>query len=482
MKPAASAAGAVLRLPPPRGLPRVPRHHRAAAQAPPAADPPRRRSAVAAGTLRPAAPHAARGLAGTQRRGFAAAAPDQSQQKLYQVLSYFKHKDKWKDPWAMIFQGQVPAPRDLGNAMDWTEPGHYVVDNVEKMLMPQSRFDKAIELRRTIERTLQKAMDEPDLGVHTLGSVMSGLATRTSDLDLCIVRGQTDGVSNDPTSRDEQLEHLEDYMTMLSRPHGFEMQLIGARVPILRRQRGPDDDITIDISLYVHGVRNSVVLREYARRCPYFLPMSLILREWAKHAQVCDSLAGYLTPYCINVMLIKYLAQHDRNNYIPVPPLLPVQAYPREPSRNLLPPHEFATRRTDYVAKLGYHIADFLYYYAVFRWQEKVIAAADPAESDERADSALWAQPSATGSLDAIIEEMFAREDTTLPIPNMSSKVDVMRVLKVREAFMYGYVHLVKNGYLPWTPENRGSGGWEYGTDGPVGAHEERDDKDKDTV
>ena len=108
-------------------------------------------------------------------------------------------------------------------------------------------------------------MNEKNLKLFTFGSCMSGLGTKTSDLDLVIMRCDDNGRSLDPTTREEQIRHFEDYQMILRRQGVSDLKLINARVPILRRE-GPQG-VNFDISLFFHGVRNSLLLREYARVC-----------------------------------------------------------------------------------------------------------------------------------------------------------------------------------------------------------------------
>eukprot|EP01061_Rhynchopus_euleeides_P022540 TRINITY_DN36774_c0_g1_i2.p1 TRINITY_DN36774_c0_g1~~TRINITY_DN36774_c0_g1_i2.p1 ORF type:complete len:313 (+),score=89.53 TRINITY_DN36774_c0_g1_i2:98-1036(+) len=300
-------------------------------------------------------------------------------------------------------------------------------------------------------------MEEKNLKMFTFGSCMSGLGTSTSDLDLAIMRCDDDGLSLSPTSRDEQLRHLQDYLGILQRRGFTNLKFISARVPILRRE-GPTG-VNYDICLFFHGVRNSLLLREYARSCPFFMPMSLVLREWGKAVGICNSIQNYLTPYCLNIMIIKYLVQEVSEHYhVPIPPLLPPAFYPTAPSQYLPPPREMERREKRFVQDLGLHVAGFLRYYACYTYTDKVISAADPIK-DSRADSPLWASNNA----DLIIEEMFSQQDKSLPIPNMGHKVDPLRLLAIREKLFYSYAHLVRHGYLPSDPEDKQSKKWVAG-------------------
>ncbi|KAJ9464746.1 Poly(A) RNA polymerase gld-2-like protein B [Diplonema papillatum] len=370
------------------------------------------------------------------------------------IDTFFVLPEKWSDPWTPCLMDAPPSPRDLDTTVDWSESGNHVVTATSTLTMSKERFEEAMDVRAKIESCLRRELAEQSLQVFTLGSCMSGLGTQTSDLDLVIMRSDDSGKSLNPLTREEQKRYLDDYEMML-KDNGFtHLRIIQARVPILRRE-GPEG-INFDISLLFHGVRNSILLREYARSCPFFMPMSTVLREWGKHIGVCNSLQGYLTPYCVNIMIIKYLAQEVSEEFhVPVPPLLPPSYYPTYPSQYLPLPREVQNREAAFVKDLGTHLAGFLLYYACYDYNDKVVSAVEPWK-DSRAESTLWQGCDA----DVIIEEMFSQQDKSLPIPNMSQKVDAMRLLSIREKFMYSYLHVVKHGYLPADPEDQKSAMW----------------------
>ena len=134
---------------------------------------------------------------------------------------------------------------------------------------------------------------------------------------------------------------------------------------------------------------------------------------------ILNSVNSFLTPYCLNVMLINYLVREVSPSYlVPVPPLVPPSYYPTAPSQYLPPPREMQRREKKFVKDLGLHVAGFLRYYACLTYSDKVISAVNPL-NDSRADSVLWEQ----NSTDLVIEEMFAQQDQSLPIPNMGHKV-----------------------------------------------------------
>eukprot|EP01060_Flectonema_neradi_P041603 TRINITY_DN9932_c0_g1_i4.p1 TRINITY_DN9932_c0_g1~~TRINITY_DN9932_c0_g1_i4.p1 ORF type:complete len:376 (+),score=33.58 TRINITY_DN9932_c0_g1_i4:73-1200(+) len=334
-----------------------------------------------------------------------------------EIDNYCGSTQNWSDPWTPCLTKHPPTPLELGDTVSWSSIGHSVIEQCNQLIMAKERFTEVMEVRQRIEDCLKEQLSEREFKLFTFGSCMSGLSTQASDLDLSIMRYDQNGKSLNPVTRDEMVTHLNDYEMMLQRAGFTHLKQIPARVPILRRE-GPEG-VNFDITLFFHGVRNSLLLREYARSCPYFMPMSITLREWTKYIGITNSAGGFLTPYCINIMIIKYIIHEISNSYqVKIPPLLPPAYYPTYPSQYLSPPWEMVKREKMFVKSLGVHIAGFLRFYACFPYLEKVISAADPI-FDERSVSPLWSE----NKSDVIIEEMFSQQDQSLPIPNMAQKV-----------------------------------------------------------
>eukprot|EP00755_Sulcionema_specki_P022198 Sspe_Gene.75944::Locus_47445_Transcript_1_1_Confidence_1.000_Length_1340::g.75944::m.75944/K14079/PAPD4, GLD2; poly(A) RNA polymerase GLD2 len=390
-------------------------------------------------------------VAGLRRCYTADLTPAEAQAK---IEKFFLCETAWSDPWTPCLSSPPPPPSALPT--EWSEVGHRIIDQGLRMYMDRKRFDECMRVRERIESCLREALGENMLSVYTFGSCMSGLCSNSSDLDLVIIRNIDGGSAKDPVNREEQAMHLEDYKQILLKHDFTDLKIINARVPILRREG--KHGVNFDLGLFFHGVRNSVLLREYVRSCPFFQPMSLVLREWARSVGICNSWGGYFTPYCINVMIIKYLVQEVSNHFhIKVPPLLPPSSYPTAPSCYLPLSREMQRRSRAFAYDLGQHVAGFLRFYACFPWNEKVVSVVDPI-ADNRSESALWPKE----DVDVIIEEMYAQQDPTLPIPNMGQKVDAIRLLSVRERMLYGYLHLARNKYLPANPEDSESDEWRY--------------------
>eukprot|EP01065_Artemidia_motanka_P009821 TRINITY_DN15078_c1_g3_i1.p1 TRINITY_DN15078_c1_g3~~TRINITY_DN15078_c1_g3_i1.p1 ORF type:complete len:430 (+),score=113.64 TRINITY_DN15078_c1_g3_i1:61-1290(+) len=366
--------------------------------------------------------------------------PDPSAKALETLEKFFTDEATWKQAQvASAVYTVIPSPEDMPG-LDFAPAGHWAVDKVGDILMPESRFYEILDVRQRIEELLREKLDER-LDVHTLGSIMSGLCTAASDLDIVIVRP-----GRDPVTRSEQIEHLQQYGDILRLSGLFpQVELISARVPILRCMS--HSRVQVDFGLYIHGIRNSVVLREYARKSPYFLPMSLLLREWCKSVNVCNSPNRYLTPYCINLMLIKFLVKQEPRCHVPIPELLPPSYYPTHPKNYLKPSYMFLQRHPGYVYQLAFLVAGFFRYYAVFNFFDRVISAADPSVPDSRSQSPLWRDES--DKKDIVIEEMHAADDSTLPIPNVASNVDILRLYEIKECFFSAYLYFVTRGFLP---------------------------------
>eukprot|EP00760_Papus_ankaliazontas_P002527 PhM_4_TR1106/c0_g1_i1/m.55003/K14079/PAPD4, GLD2; poly(A) RNA polymerase GLD2 len=72
------------------------------------------------------------------------------------------------------------------------------------------------------------------------------------------------------------------------------------------------DVFKFDVTMSLHGVRNSLLLREYVRRHPLVRPLVLLLKLWGHKQCIIDSRNGWLSSYAITLMLVEYLQAAKR--------------------------------------------------------------------------------------------------------------------------------------------------------------------------
>lgn len=205
--------------------------------------------------------------------------------------------------------------------------------------------------------------------LYLTGSSMSGLGCRSSDADLCLVVKVKKRCS--PIEVLSTLQKLFKSLSYVDRT-----QLIKAKVPILRfKERGSNLEFDLNINNTV-GIRNTFLLRSYTYADIRIRPIMLVIKKWARHAEINDASKGTLSSYTLALMVLHYLQvlkdpivpslQKDHpGSFDPSMDLDMVpgasQQVPRFISRNK--------------SSLGELFLGFLKYYASnFRWDSQVIS------------------------------------------------------------------------------------------------------------
>lgn len=208
-----------------------------------------------------------------------------------------------------------------------------------------------------------------DARLYLTGSSMSGLGCRSSDADLCLVVKVKKRCS--PIEVLSTLQKLFKSLSYVDRT-----QLIKAKVPILRfKERGSNLEFDLNINNTV-GIRNTFLLRSYTYADIRIRPIMLVIKKWARHAEINDASKGTLSSYTLALMVLHYLQvlkdpivpslQKDHpGSFDPSMDLDMVpgasQQVPRFISRNK--------------SSLGELFLGFLKYYASnFRWDSQVIS------------------------------------------------------------------------------------------------------------
>ncbi|XP_074527368.1 poly(A) RNA polymerase GLD2 [Halichoeres trimaculatus] len=205
--------------------------------------------------------------------------------------------------------------------------------------------------------------------LYLTGSSMNGLGCRSSDADLCLVIREKKRC--DPI---QVLSVLQKMFRSLS--YVEKIQLIRAKVPILRfRERGSDLEFDLNVNNTV-GIRNTFLLRSYAYADLRIRPMILVIKKWARHNQINDASKGTLSSYALVLMVLNYLQtlkdpvlpslQRDFPNCFD--PLMDIDLVPLGP----LPIPPFVSTNQ---SSLGELLLGFLRYYALgFSWDKQVIS------------------------------------------------------------------------------------------------------------
>nr|XP_057927996.1 poly(A) RNA polymerase GLD2 [Doryrhamphus excisus]XP_057927997.1 poly(A) RNA polymerase GLD2 [Doryrhamphus excisus] len=220
--------------------------------------------------------------------------------------------------------------------------------------------------------------------LYMTGSSMSGLASRSSDADLCYVLRE-----NKPTHPVAVLSALKRMMKSLL--YVEQPQLIRAKVPILRfREKGSNLEFDLNVNNTV-GIRNTFLLKSYAYADPRVRPLILVIKKWARHHQINDASRGTLSSYTLVLMVLHYLQTLN----VPVLPSLQ-KDYPEcfDPSLEIdmiperaqdIPPYNSQNN-----SSLGTLLLGFLKYYATeFSWKKTVISVRD-AKAFTKQNAAKW--------------------------------------------------------------------------------------------
>ncbi|XP_061624054.1 poly(A) RNA polymerase GLD2 isoform X1 [Phyllopteryx taeniolatus] len=205
--------------------------------------------------------------------------------------------------------------------------------------------------------------------LYMTGSTMSGLASRSSDADLCYVLHESKKA--DPIAVLSALQRIMRSMIYVER-----MRLIRAKVPILRfQEKGSNLVFDLNVNNTV-GIRNTFLLKSYAYVEPRIRPLIVVIKKWARHHQINDASQGTLSSYALVLMVLHYLQTLKE----PVLPSLQMD-FPEcfDPSLEIDRIPEAAKNIPRYNSQnqssLGTLLLGFLRYYATeFSWKKSVIS------------------------------------------------------------------------------------------------------------
>lgn len=162
-------------------------------------------------------------------------------------------------------------------------------------------YKKKVDLRDALYAIFADVF--PYCGLYMVGSSMSGFATKTSDMDLCLMISQEE---IDP--KREAVEILMAIQKALRKLKFIKrIQLIRARVPILKFQ---DYDGHIECDLNINnsvGIRNTHLLRYYASMDWRVRPLVLFMKKWARFHDINDASKKTISSYSLCLMMLHYL-------------------------------------------------------------------------------------------------------------------------------------------------------------------------------
>jgi hypothetical protein len=208
----------------------------------------------------------------------------------------------------------------------------------------QAKIEQAVaHVQRTVEvelRALSPARTA-HVRVQCFGSVVTGLASRFgSDVDLSVEWSMHADAAADAAAKDgakdgakdvdagasdasssglrttmpaakEQLRLLRNAVKCAGTNWGRVHMIATARVPVLKMRGHVRPVGALDVDVCVnqpHGVVNSALIRLYMRADPRVLPLTFVVKRWAKRpGLISDSAHGRLSSYAVVLMVIFYL-------------------------------------------------------------------------------------------------------------------------------------------------------------------------------
>ena len=261
-------------------------------------------------------------------------------------------------------------------------------EQIDEYTQEHSQSDDMLQRKQNLRSALQNAIWRryPHATVHLVGSTWNGFASGSSDVDLCVVVEKGKEVN-----RMECLKYLRAIEKLVQPINALQkIELIRARVPILTFDdsvSGCECDMNINNET---GIRNTHLLRTYAKMDDRVCPLVLAVKRWAKARKIADAKVGMLSSYSLVLMVLHYLQVGCW------PPVLKSlrKHYPEhfkeDSDVDQLPmsnPAEFIPcNDSTNNASLGKLFAGFVHYYDTYHWDTHAISVR-AAASLERSSS-----------------------------------------------------------------------------------------------
>lgn len=182
-------------------------------------------------------------------------------------------------------------------------------DFFHRNLQNNETYNWKQNIRRKIEIVTSKVF--PGSCLLAVGSTVNGCGSYNSDMDLCLSMGSASLPSKDP---DRIKIHAKRNLKKLGRELSSlniinQIELIPAKVPILKISFNPPfNSLDVDINLNNRaGIYNSHLIYHYTRIDDRFPALCLIIKAWAKLADINDAASGTFNSYSLILMVIHFL-------------------------------------------------------------------------------------------------------------------------------------------------------------------------------
>mmetsp|Transcript_75516 Transcript_75516/g.200762 ORF Transcript_75516/g.200762 Transcript_75516/m.200762 type:complete len:368 (+) Transcript_75516:3-1106(+) len=173
----------------------------------------------------------------------------------------------------------------------------------EALMIGRLAAPDALELsaRRRIEGAVRASL-APGAQLFVFGSTMTGLSLPDSDVDLGVT---IPGVF----SKDQKVAALRPLMAALRKQGARNVQLIPARVPVVKCEDG-QSGLHVDLSINSgDGHQNSTWVRECCARYPLLRPLVLVLKCLLQQHELRDTWSGGIGSYLLLLMALPLFQQ-----------------------------------------------------------------------------------------------------------------------------------------------------------------------------
>ncbi|KAK4883539.1 hypothetical protein RN001_006858 [Aquatica leii] len=208
-------------------------------------------------------------------------------------------------------------------------------------------------------------------GLFMVGSTMSGLATKSSDIDLCLL------LRSCPTdTRADAVHYLEMIRnSLLNCDFAQASEVIHAKVPILKfktTHHGFEVDLNCNNAV---GIRNTHLLHCYTQLDWRVRPLVTIVKLWAQANGINDAKNMTISSYSLALMVIHFLQCGVIPPVIPcLHGLYPDKFNPEREIHDIDIQEELPVFVSDNKQTLGELLQRFLYYYASFNYDMYAIS------------------------------------------------------------------------------------------------------------
>jgi len=224
--------------------------------------------------------------------------------------------------------------------------------------MGDDDFERKLKLRKSLHTILSGTFSNCRLFI--VGSSMTGFATKTSDVDMCLMISQKDiDQKFEATYILSEIAKALRICSFVNRP-----QVIRAKVPILKFNDGVIEcDLNINNTI---GIRNTHLLRHYAYIDWRLRPLMLFIKKWARYHDINDASKKTISSYSFSLMCVHFLQAGVKPAVLPClqktnPNMFSAHSDVRHLSLTM---EELVQYKSQNTATLGELFLGFLNYYA----------------------------------------------------------------------------------------------------------------------